>query len=92
VAQTQAFDPAAVPATGDVWLQSVNPSATFTPVIINPGATAIIDVVITPSANPGTVVSGNLYVDTFESAVTYEEGGSASELAAIPYEYTVGRS
>jgi hypothetical protein len=89
-AQTEAFDPSVTSATGDVWLQAVNPSAAFTPVVINPGQTVTINVTITPSAAAGTVVSGNLYVDDFTSAVPYLDNSSGDELAALPYEYTVG--
>ena len=57
-ATIQAFDPAAAPASGDLWQTSVNPSAAFTPVTINPGQSATINLVITPSAASGTVVAG----------------------------------
>ncbi len=58
--------------------------------VIDPGQTATINVTITPSAASGTVVSGNLYVDVFASAVPYLDNSSGDELAALPYEYTVG--
>ena len=89
-AQTEAFDPAVTSPAGDLWLEAIDPSATFTPVTVNPGQTATINVTITPDAASGTVVSGNLYVDVYESGVPPYTQLSGDELAAIPYEYTVG--
>jgi len=89
-AQTKAFDTAVTSAPGDLWLLATNPSASFSPVIINPGQSATIDMTITPSAAVGAVVSGDLYVDDYASAVAPYAQVSGDELAAIPYEYTVG--
>jgi len=93
-AQIKPFDPAVTSAPGDLWLAAVNgPSAlsSFAPVVINPGATATIDITITPSGASGTVVSGNLYVDTYSTgtptAVFSQLAGN--ELAALPYSYTI---
>jgi hypothetical protein len=90
IAQTKAFDPAVTSAPGDLWLLATNPSISFSPVTVNPGQSATINVTITPSAAPGTVVSGDLYVDDFASGVPPYGQLSGDELAAIPYEYTVG--
>ena len=89
-ATTKEFDPAVTSAAGDAWLTAVNPSTTFAPVTINPGQTATINVTITPSAAAGTVVSGNLYIDDFLSGVPPYGQQGGDELAALPYEYTVG--
>jgi len=91
--QTKAFDPAVTSDTGDIWLAATNPAATFSPIVIQPGQKATINVTITPSAAKGTVVSGFLYVDDFVSNVpppAYGQPVSGDELAAFPYEYTVG--
>ncbi|HEY5318390.1 MAG TPA: S8 family serine peptidase [Solirubrobacteraceae bacterium] len=88
--QTKAFDPAVTSSTGDLWLQSVNPSSTFSPVIINPGDTATVEATITPSGSAGTVVAGNLYVDEFTDGVPPYGQQSGDELAAIPYAYKIG--
>jgi Peptidase inhibitor I9 len=88
-ATTKAFDPAVTTAGGDLWLISVNTSASVTPVVINPGQTRVLNVTITPAGASGTVVSGNLYVDDFESAVPPYSQTSGNELAAFPYEYTI---
>ena len=55
-----------------------------------PAGSATIDVTITPSAAAGAVVSGDLYVDDYASGVPPGDQLSGNELAAIPYEYTVG--
>jgi hypothetical protein len=88
-AQTRAFDPAVTSAPGDIMLAASNPAATFSPVVINPGRSATIDVTIKPSAGAGTVVSGFLYVDDYLSGVPPYGQVSTDELAALPYEYTV---
>ena len=77
--------------TGDIELASINPATTFSPIVINPGRPATVNVTITPSAASGTVVSGNLYVDDFDSnvppPVTSQQSGD--EVAALPYAYTI---
>jgi hypothetical protein len=89
-AQTKAFDPAVTSAPGDLWLLATSPSTSFSPVTINPGQTATVNVSITPSAASGTVVSGDLYVDDYAAGVAPYDQLSGDELAAIPYVYTVG--
>jgi hypothetical protein len=89
-ADTKAFDTAVTSPTGDLWLQSVNPSSTASPVVVNPGQTVTINVTITPNAAAGTVVSGHLYVDDFTSGVPPYGQQTGDELSALPYEYTVG--
>jgi hypothetical protein len=87
---TKAFDPAVSSAPGDVWELSVNPSASVSPIVIDAGQTATINVTITPSANSGSVVSGDLYVDDLVGPLAMTGQTSGDELAALPYEYTVG--
>ncbi len=91
-AQTKPFDSAVTSATGDIEAASINPATSFSPVVINPGQTATVNVTITPSAASGTVVSGNLYVDDFDNNVPPPVTGqqSGDELATLPYSYTVG--
>jgi hypothetical protein len=88
-AQTKEFDSAVTSATGDLWLAALNPAATFSPVVINPGQSATVDVTITPSGADGTVVTGNLYVDDFASDVPPYGQETGDELAALPYTYTI---
>lgn len=88
-AQAKAFDPAVTSDTGDIWLASTNPAASFSPIVINPGQTATVNVTITPSGASGTLVTGTLYVDDFLSSVPPDGNISGDELAAIPYTYTI---
>ncbi len=90
-AQIKPFDQSVTSNTGDIEPASINPATSFSPLVINPGQTGTVNVTITPSAASGTVVSGNLYVDDFDSnvppPVTSQESGD--EVAALPYAYTV---
>jgi len=84
-AETSLFDPAVTSSTGDVWLESVDPTATFRPLLLAPGQTGTITVVITPGAPAGTVVRGSLQVDTFTPFTN-----SGDQVVSIPYAYRVG--
>jgi hypothetical protein len=76
-------------STGDLELATINPATTFSPVVINPAESAVIDVTLTPSGSTGSIVSGNLYIDDFMTNVPpYGQQGS-DEVAAIPYEYRI---
>ncbi len=85
VADTNVFDPAVSADTGDVWAQSVNASASYTPLTIGPGGTGKITLTIIPNAPKGTVVRGFIAVDTFNLVSL-----SGDEVTAIPYTYRVG--
>ncbi len=86
----KAFDSAITSSTGDLELAATNPATTFSPVVINPGQTATVNVTITPSGSSGTQVTGTLYVDDFLTNVPPYGQQGANELAAIPYAYTIG--
>jgi hypothetical protein len=88
--QTKEFDPAVTSTTGDVWLASVNPAAAFSPIALNPGQSAVIDVTITPAGTSGTQVNGNLYVDDYTPGIPPYGQVAGNELVAIPYSYTIG--
>ncbi|HYW27725.1 MAG TPA: S8 family serine peptidase [Terriglobales bacterium] len=85
VAETRVFDGAVTSSSGDVWQQTVNATAPYTPLTLAPGATGLITVVIMPSAPVGSVVRGSLEVSTF-SPVTV----SGDQVISIPYAYRVG--
>lgn len=86
VAHTRGFDFSAVPSTGDIWQETVDPSApNLNPVTLQPGQQGRMTLMITPPAKKGETVRGTLYVDEFNGVL--DVGG---ELVAIPYEYTVG--
>ncbi|MFC0436381.1 S8 family serine peptidase [Kutzneria buriramensis] len=82
-ALTQTTDPDAHPSTGSYW----DITADWNPVYVAAGGTAHIDLTITPTAAPGTVVRGILYVD---EAGAQEDVSNESELIGLPYTYTVG--
>ncbi len=85
VANTNPFDSAITSTSGDVWAQSVNANAPYSPLTLAPGQSGTITLTITPSAPKGTVVSGFIGVDTLNLATV-----SGDELVNIPYTYTVG--
>jgi hypothetical protein len=88
---TKQFDTTMTSPTNDLMLSAINPATATTPVVINPGASATINVTITPSGASGTVVRGTLYVDVFATgaptAVFAQFAGD--ELAGLPYTYTI---
>jgi hypothetical protein len=89
-ATAKAFDNSVTSDTGDLELAATNPATTFSPIVINPGQTATVNVTITPSGPAGTVVSGTLYVDDFMTNVPAYGQQGADEMGAIPYTYTIG--
>jgi hypothetical protein len=88
-AQTKQFDPTVTSDTGDFWLASTNPATPFSPVIIKPGDSAVINVTITPSGAKNTKVQGVLYVDDYISGVPPYGQLAGDELAALPYAYMI---
>jgi hypothetical protein len=87
---TEAFDPAVTSTTGDDWTAAYTGKISPTAYVIGPGASATLPVTITPSARAGTVVRGTLYVDDLLAAIPPYAQYSGDEVAALPYEYTVG--
>jgi hypothetical protein len=64
--------------------------------VVNPGQSVTIPVTITPEGNPGSTVSGTIYLadsSLISGAVTYNELPGAyaegSDVAAFPYSYTI---
>lgn len=91
---SRAFDRAMTVQTGDLQ-QLANGAGAYTKasmdiVEVDPGASATVDVTITPSAAVGTVVSGTLYLDDVATSLAPDGDATASEAAALPYSYTVG--
>ncbi len=85
VANTNPFDSAVSADTGDVWAQSVDPTARYTPLTLGAGKSGKITLTITPNAQKGSVVRGFIAVDTFDLLSL-----SGDEITAIPYAYRVG--
>ena len=91
VARIRLFDPAVSTATGDLWLGALNPLASVTPQIVQPGQTATIPVAVTPTAPVGTVVHGTVFVDDAQLNSNQGATPDANQVAALRYSYTVGR-
>jgi hypothetical protein len=85
VAETRLFDGAVTSSSGDIWKQTVDASAPYTPLTLAPGATGTITVVFTPNAPAGTVVRGTLEVSTFNRVTS-----SGDQVRSVPYAYRVG--
>jgi hypothetical protein len=88
-ATTKAFDSAVTSTTGDLELAATNPATTFSPIVINPGQSATVNVTITPSGSSGMVVNGTLYVDDFLTNVPPYGQQGADELIGLSYSYTI---
>jgi hypothetical protein len=84
VANTYGFNFDAVPTSGDVWEQSVDPSAPYTPINLQPGETGQITVTFTPTGHHGQKVRGFLALDTFS---LFSLG--TDEITEIPYKYKI---
>jgi len=89
-ATTAAFDPAVSSDTGDLWQMAIGGPFTVSPVVVQPGHTASIQVRIAPTGPAGTTQSGILYVDD-DSLVLFGSflAPNANTVAAIPYSYTI---
>ena len=86
VVDTLVLDPAVSASSGNAWATfGLNPSASYTPVSLNPGQAGSITVTITPSAPKGTVVHGFVELETFNQFTL-----SADEIVTFPYTYKVG--
>ncbi|MFI4891265.1 MAG: hypothetical protein ACHQIL_12105 [Steroidobacterales bacterium] len=82
----QPFDAAVSADSGDAWADLTLGTNTFNPLILAPGQSGTINVTITPSAPVGNVVSGYIYVDTYNPNV-----GTGDEVVSIPYTYMVAK-
>jgi hypothetical protein len=81
----QAFDSAVAADSGDLWADFALNTNTFNPLVLTPGATGTIKLVITPDPTQvGTTVTGFVYIDTFNPVVF-----TGDEVVRIPYSYTI---
>ena len=89
-ARTLGFDNQVTSSTGDFWKIATDPTADLgTPVTIAPGASALITVMIKPTAKVGSVVSGVLDIYTPPAFLSFANT-TGDLLAKVPYTYTVG--
>ena len=85
-AHTRTFDTSITSPPGDPELADVDPNAAASnPVVVHPGQTVTIPVTIAATDQPGSVITGDLFVDDNQGAL-----GSVNEVTAIPYAYRVG--
>ena len=82
----QPFDAAVASDSGDVWADLTFGTQTYNPLVLAPGESGTINLLIAPNAPVGTVVSGYLYIDTFNGNLY-----TGDEVVSIPYTYTVGQ-
>ncbi|MEA2123935.1 MAG: hypothetical protein QOI80_717, partial [Solirubrobacteraceae bacterium] len=83
---TKAFDPDVTTSTNDLWQEVVDPEAPLDELLtVAPHGTGTMTVSFSPTGPPGRVVQGTIYVDDYDSWL-----GTADEVLAIPYAYTVG--
>jgi hypothetical protein len=88
-----AFDKAMSVQTGDLQQLSGGPGAwtkvSNDAVELSPGASMTVNVVIKPSGTAGTVVRGTLYLDDVATGIAPDGNTTASQVAALPYAYTI---
>jgi hypothetical protein len=92
--RTNGFDAAVTSSTGDPFDFAVDPNGSGgTPVIIQPGQTATIQVTITPSGRRGDTVHGHLNLVTvpvLPTGVTaLPFNGTGEVIAVLPYSYGI---
>jgi Subtilase family len=92
-ATTLAFDPTVTSSVPDSVAALTN-GGTLLPDVVAPGHNATIPITITPTAAPGTIETGTLFVTAFTPGSlllqTFAETSVfTSDLAAFPYTYTV---
>jgi hypothetical protein len=87
--ETRDFDTSITSSTGDLWLTSVDPTASLDTVSVAPGQTATIPIKIKASGSPRTV-TGTLYVDDANLLdFDFFPVPNGNEVAALPYSYSV---
>jgi hypothetical protein len=95
----KAFDPTVTAPLGDYNLTAINPNSTPAMTVLQPGQSIVVPVTIIPSGPAGSVVCGTLYIDALvggllpvgqASGVLPTGQISGVEMAALPYEYTIG--
>jgi hypothetical protein len=84
VAHMNPFDTDVSASSGDLWQQSVDATAPYSPLTLAPGESGTITLTITPSGRHGKNVRGFVDVDTFNFG-----SFSGDEVTTIPYRYQI---
>ena len=91
---TLGFDENAVPDTGNVWLDALGGATQqLNPLFLQPGQSGTMSVTFTvPAGAPGTIVTGQIPVETFPTnSITTGVGDWSSDvLKVLSYSYTLG--
>jgi hypothetical protein len=89
-----AFDKTMTVPTGDLQQLALGAGAATKVsediVELAPGASITVNVVVKPTGKAGTVVKGTLYLDDEATGLPPDGLPSSSEVAALPYAYTIG--
>jgi hypothetical protein len=91
-ATTQAFDPAVATYSGDLWRVALGGPFDVSPIVVAPGQSADIPVIIAPTATKKATISGILYLDDDSLVSPSVSGGlvpNADTIAAFRYSYKV---
>jgi hypothetical protein len=90
IVQTLGFDATVTSTTGDYWLQATFSNApNLSPVVLQPGESANLQIAISPSGMPGAVVQGTLYIDEYVAGGNPDGVDGANDVAEVPYKYTI---
>ncbi|MDQ1487338.1 MAG: hypothetical protein QOJ62_3031 [Actinomycetota bacterium] len=90
-ATTNGFDTNVTSSVGDPYLSAVDPTASLgNPVIIQPGASKVIVVTVTPKGAKGAKVDGMLNIVTTPVGVAGLFNTTGDVLAILPYSYRIG--
>jgi hypothetical protein len=88
-ARIQSFDPTVTSDTGDTWVDQLEGTATYKPLVLAAGASGTINLTFNPAAAlAGKTVSGYVYIDTYNGA---DSTASGDEVVGLPYSYTVSK-
>ncbi|WP_279582678.1 hypothetical protein [Fodinicola feengrottensis] len=93
--RTAGFDKAVTSSTNDPYANSVDPNGGFgAPAVIQPGASAVVMVTITPNGAKGSTVTGHLNLVTVPTLPTGATGipfeGTGEVISVLPYTYKIG--
>jgi hypothetical protein len=84
-ALTAGFDPGVTSSTGNIWSALEGLTNPYSPLVLSPGQTGTITVVLGATGSRHQRVAGFLAVETFNPNTF-----SSDQIAALPYSYSIG--